>query len=631
MRTPAEILREHNIDYVETRKGTYTTTCPNCNRGYLNVKIDRKGTCWYCHDCKWSGPQPSEKEDKGGGDLGPIKDVFDYTNETGERLFQVLKFEPLNAPKEFRQRTNPDQKKWSIKGVRIVPYRLPELIDDLAAERVIFIVEGEKDVNTLRDQGVPATCNPMGAGKWWPEFNEILRGADIVICGDNDQPGRDHVALVANNLHAAGCRLRVLDLASVWPDIEESDDISDWFKAGGTVERLWEFVEKLPEWKPKGGNGEAPQPWEAAEVVPDEAGEVFGVVPKDDGPALPPILSQAEFLKGFVPPDYIVDGMLQRRFIYALTGQTGHAKTAIALLLARLIGSADPNARLGTHRVEKGRVVYFVGENPDDIRMRIIGANALRDDDASKDRIFFIPGVFNISEMHTALVATGGEVDFVIVDTSAAYFLGNDEISNPQMGAHARMLRSLTTLPGGPCVFVLCHPIKYVTEPNQLLPRGGGAFLAEMDGNLTAWKHDEALVELHHNKIRGPGFEPMTFRIEKFTTPALVDSKGRMISTVQAVPITEIEEETQTRQVRDDEDHVLAALLKDPDGSVAEMARACCWILQTGEPHKSKVHRILERLEKSKLVKRKRGGWVLSDEGKDAARKAALRFAERHP
>jgi hypothetical protein len=55
---------------------------------------------------------------------------------------------------------------------------------------------------------------------------------------------------------------------------------------------------------------------------------------KDEGP--PPIRfqSQADFLKGFVPPDYIVDGVLQRRFIYSMTGRTGGGKTAIALALA---------------------------------------------------------------------------------------------------------------------------------------------------------------------------------------------------------------------------------------------------------------------------------------------------------
>lgn len=374
---------------------------------------------------------------------------------------------------------------------------------------------------------------------------------------------------------------------------------------------------------------------EDAEVVPDleEEPKSNGKYARTNGdkePArLAPILSTPEFLKGFIPPDYIIDGMLQRRFVYSLTGQTGHAKSAIALLLARLIGSAAP-ARLGTHEVEAGHVVYFVGENPDDIRSRVIGANALRGDDPNADRISWIPGVFNINEMHQVLAAEMekiGGVDFIIVDTSAAYFLGQDENANPQIGAHARMLRMLTKLPGGPCVLVLCHPIKYTTDPSQLLPRGGGAFLAEMDGNLTAWKHDDTLVELHHNKIRGPGFEPMTFKIERFTTPKLVDSKGREMSTVRAVPITESEEEKATQHTRNDEDRVLAALLEEPDRSIADLARTCDWMLQTGEPHKSKVQRTLERLEKAKLAKKKRGGWALTEEGKDAARKAALRFA----
>lgn len=47
----------------------------------------------------------------------------------------------------------------------------------------------------------------MGAGKWWQSFNEFFRSADVVICGDNDQPGRDHVKLVSENLHGVAKRL----------------------------------------------------------------------------------------------------------------------------------------------------------------------------------------------------------------------------------------------------------------------------------------------------------------------------------------------------------------------------------------------------------------------------------------
>jgi hypothetical protein len=129
------------------------------------------------------------------------------------------------------------------------------------------------------------------------------------------------------------------------------------------------------------------------------------------------------------------------------------------------------------------------------------------------------------------------------------------------------------------------------------------------------WRHDDFLVELHHNKIRGPGFEPMTFRIEKITTPKLVEKKGRHIPTVHVVPVSESEENEQVRTTRAEENEMLAALAKGANQSIADLARACGWTLQSGEPHKSKAHRVLERLAKAKLVKNKRGSWCLTDDG----------------
>jgi AAA domain len=366
---------------------------------------------------------------------------------------------------------------------------------------------------------------------------------------------------------------------------------------------------------------------EQIERVPDDVG--IGEEPRTNG-ARPEqseqpkiaVLTKAQFLAGFIPPDYLVDGVLQRRFVYSLTAVTGHGKTAVALQLARAVGSVDPDACFGPHPVKKGKVIYFVGENPDDVRCRIIGDDSTRSDDPDRDRIYFIPGVFDIAGLRAEIVSIAdriGGVDLVIVDTSAAYFLQQDENSNPQIGAHARMLRSLTTLPGGPCVAVLCHPIKHVIDPSQLLPRGGGAFMAEMDGNLTAWKHDDNLVTFHHSadKFRGPGFEPITFKLEKITTSKLVDSNGRMLPTVQAVAISEREEAEQEASAEGEEDKLMAELYSNPDRSVADLARACGWLLATGEPHKSKVDRVLNRLRVAKLAKKVRGRrWRLTDEGR---------------
>jgi hypothetical protein len=345
----------------------------------------------------------------------------------------------------------------------------------------------------------------------------------------------------------------------------------------------------------------------------------------DDGPANPTLLSKADFLAGFVPPNYLIDRVLQRRFIYALTASTGHGKTALALLIAQLIADSDPRAAfLGRHAVDKGNVIYFAGENPDDLRMRVMAADAKVGHDGTLDRISFIAGTFGIEAMRAECEAeaeaiSDGKIDLVVVDTSAAYFFGDEENSNTQMGSYARTLRSLTNLPGGPCVLVLCHPTKNANEQSQLLPRGGGAFIAEIDGNLTLWKTGELIELWHTDKMRGPGFEPMTFRLEKILCDALIDAKGRHIPTIRAVALSDSEKEAEARTTRSAEDQMLVAMLDEPGRSIAVLAIACGWISGSGDPQKSKAHRILKGLEKSGLARLYRGAYELTDKGKTAA------------
>jgi 5S rRNA maturation endonuclease (ribonuclease M5) len=139
--------------------------------------------------------------------------TYDYTDESGTLLFQVCRLEP----KSFRQRRRarpddpPDKVKdgwvWSVKGVRQVPFRLPELIEALTLEYRLFVVEGEKDVLTLARHGIPATCNAGGAHKWDPAFAEHLAGADVIVIPDNDKDGHEHAQEVARSLAGKAARL----------------------------------------------------------------------------------------------------------------------------------------------------------------------------------------------------------------------------------------------------------------------------------------------------------------------------------------------------------------------------------------------------------------------------------------
>lgn len=166
--------------------------------------------------------------------LSRITATYDYRDEDGSMLYQVVRM----SPKGFRQRRpdpiSPGTWIWSLGDVRRVLYRLPEVTEAVARGKTIYVVEGEKDADALVALGVCATTNSGGADKWRPEYAATFRGADVVIVPDNDVPGRAHGSHVRRVLRAVGCRVRVLALTGV----PEKGDVSDFLAAGGTVEEL---------------------------------------------------------------------------------------------------------------------------------------------------------------------------------------------------------------------------------------------------------------------------------------------------------------------------------------------------------------------------------------------------------
>jgi AAA domain/Bifunctional DNA primase/polymerase, N-terminal len=140
--------------------------------------------------------------------------------------------------------------------------------------------------------------------------------------------------------------------------------------------------------------------------------------------------TSAQFTGSFVPPDPLISGILQRRFVYALTGHTGRGKTAIALLFAAHVALGR---RLGDLDVEKGRVLILAGENPTDAKMRWIALSQQMQFGRNEIDVHWIEDVFQISEAFEQVrreVKELGGVDFIIIDSSAAFFEGDDENNN---------------------------------------------------------------------------------------------------------------------------------------------------------------------------------------------------------
>jgi hypothetical protein len=344
------------------------------------------------------------------------------------------------------------------------------------------------------------------------------------------------------------------------------------------------------------------------------------------------IQTSAEFVGGFVPPDYLIDGLIQRRFVYSMTAPTSTGKTSVALRLAAHTALGLP---LGDREVEQGKVLYLAGENPDDVRMRWIKLCEELSNEPKDIAVFFLPSNPRLSEVAVRKQineesALHGPFVLVIVDTSAAYFEGDDENNNVQMGKHARMLRGLAKLPDGPSIIVTCHPTKKA-DNEDLVPRGGGAFLNEIDTNLVCIKEPNTpVVQLHwRGKVRGVDFAPIPFELQPGQTERLTDSKGRLIWTVTARPISTDEQSSREQQTRVYEDGLLLLMQEKPGLSLAEMAKTLNWTYSNGEPHKTRVDRTLRKLKQQKLVKQDRDGWQLTKEGeKIAAETPAAKAAE---
>lgn len=157
--------------------------------------------------------------------------TYDYTDADGRLLYQVVRF----APKDFRQR-RPDGAGgwlWSLGDVQRVPYRMRDLAED-DADRTVYIVEGEKDVETLSKLGFLATCNPGGAGKWGAVADtarELLVGRDVIVIADRDDVGRKHAASVESSLRGIARAVRVVECPV-------RKDVSDHIEAGGKLDEL---------------------------------------------------------------------------------------------------------------------------------------------------------------------------------------------------------------------------------------------------------------------------------------------------------------------------------------------------------------------------------------------------------
>lgn len=153
-----------------------------------------------------------------------------YTDAEGHPLFRVMR----RPGKQFRQH-HWDGGQW-VSGVpeeiERVPYNLKDVVRATSVGEPLFLVEGEKDAETLIGQGKVGTCTPHGAGSWGrAEYAKWFKGAaSVTIIPDYDTPGLGYAMDAYDSIAAEDIPVRV------FLPPEEGLDYTDVVESGRTKE-----------------------------------------------------------------------------------------------------------------------------------------------------------------------------------------------------------------------------------------------------------------------------------------------------------------------------------------------------------------------------------------------------------
>ena len=171
---------------------------------------------------------------------GKIAATYDYFDEVGTLLYQVVRMDP----KDFRQR-RPDGKGgwiWNMQDTRRVLYNLKLILNPL--NKFVWVVEGEKDADNLVKIELCATTNVGGAKKWAAAYADTLKDKDVLLCGDNDDTGRAHMKLVLESLNDKAHSIRKITVP------EPHKDISDYITSFASVEEAQVELGRMMECAP---------------------------------------------------------------------------------------------------------------------------------------------------------------------------------------------------------------------------------------------------------------------------------------------------------------------------------------------------------------------------------------------
>lgn len=260
-----DILARLPGDHKPNGKGGYITTCPVCGKSehfYISPGNDGK-VLMYCQKCKAPFPEIMKAIGLDSGNTSPAarppepvtckqhqgqkkdhgrqieKIEYPYRNPDGTIAYWKVrrKFEDGHKVFAFKYLDH-GKEVWKKPAQCNNLYHLDKL-EQAAPDTPLYIVEGEKCVEAMAARGFLATTTNTGAKKELKlsatDRKYLDKFQSKIMIPDNDEPGREY----AGAWKQEGAR--VLDLSTIWPEIQNKQDVADYFAAGGDSGKIQNY------------------------------------------------------------------------------------------------------------------------------------------------------------------------------------------------------------------------------------------------------------------------------------------------------------------------------------------------------------------------------------------------------
>lgn len=240
--------------------------CFGCGRGGDAIQFIRDyKSLSYIDTCKYLNIEINEKYKKISSEEEKIKNFIKWQISkniltSDYKLIKLYRFEDIQDntlyyKAKFLTSNKKELRYYSFDGKNIkmkrnseeVPYNYYKLYTDLNNQKPVFIVEGEKDADTLNYIGFTATSLK---GIKYLETG-IFENSKVYFVGDTGKAGVEYKNFVFNALKDSVDSFNLIELPGI-EELGDNADVTDWFQAGHSKD---EFIKAVKDpWDIKKNN-----------------------------------------------------------------------------------------------------------------------------------------------------------------------------------------------------------------------------------------------------------------------------------------------------------------------------------------------------------------------------------------